>query len=113
MKFKELESVFIVAEMSANHNGSIDKAKETIKAAKRVGADAIKLQTYRPETITLNLKTKDFLIRGDSIWSGQNLYNLIKKRTRLGSGIKNFLHKQNQKISFVFLLRLILLQLTY
>ena len=97
--------------MSANHNGSIDVAKETIKAAKCVGADAIKLQTYRPETITLNLKTKDFLIRGDSIWSGQIFITFIKKRTRLGSGIKNF-NKQNQKISFVFL-RLILLQLTY
>ena len=79
MNFKELENVFIVAEMSANHNGSIEKAKETIKAAKRVGADAIKLQTYRPDTITLNLKTNDFLIKGDSIWSGQNLYNLYKK----------------------------------
>ena len=60
MNFKELENVFIVAEMSANHNGSIEKAKETIKAAKRVGADAIKLQTYRPDTITLNLKQRIF-----------------------------------------------------
>ena len=53
-------SVFIVAEMSANHNGSKKKAIETIKAAKRAGADAIKLQTYTADTLTLNCKRKDF-----------------------------------------------------
>ena len=61
MDFNKLNSVFIVAELSANHNGSFDTAIETIKAAKRAGADAIKLQTYTADTITLDSKTDDFL----------------------------------------------------
>ena len=79
MNFKELNSVFIIAELSANHNGSIQTAVETIRAAKRAGANAIKLQTYRPDTITLNSHQKDFLIDDNSIWRGQNLYDLYKK----------------------------------
>ena len=61
MKKIDSDTCFIIAELSANHRGDINVAIETIKAAKRVGADAIKLQTYRPDTITLNLKTEDFL----------------------------------------------------
>ena len=57
------EKVFIIAEMSANHGNDIEVAKETIRAAKRAGADAIKLQTYKPETITLNHKSDNFLIK--------------------------------------------------
>ncbi len=79
MNFKELSSVFIIAELSANHNGSIQTAVETIRAAKRAGANAIKLQTYRPDTITLDSHQKDFLIDDNSIWRGQNLYDLYKK----------------------------------
>ena len=79
MNFKELNSVFIIAELSANHNGSIQTAVETIRAAKRAGANAIKLQTYRPDTITLDSHQKDFLIDDNSIWGGQNLYGLYKK----------------------------------
>ena len=71
--------VFIIAELSANHNGSIQTAVETIRAAKRAGANAIKLQTYRPDTITLDSHQKDFLIDDNSIWRGQNLYDLYKK----------------------------------
>ena len=52
--------VFIVAELSGNHNGNLDIAIESIKGAKRAGADAIKLQTYTPDTMTLNVKNKDF-----------------------------------------------------
>ena len=51
----------------------------TIKAAKRAGANAIKLQTYTADTLTLNVKKKDFIIQGKSIWSGQNLYDLYKE----------------------------------
>lgn len=72
------ESVFIIAELSANHNGSLDTALETIKAAKRAGADCIKLQTYTPETITIDSKKDDFLIKGN-IWEGRNLYDLYKE----------------------------------
>ena len=79
MNFQQSNSVFIIAELSANHNGSKETAVETIRAAKRTGADAIKLQTYRADTITLDVKEKDFLIEGDSIWAGQNLFSLYEK----------------------------------
>lgn len=70
--------VFIIAELSANHNGSIDVALETIKAAKRAGADCIKLQTYRADTITIDSKKDDFLIKG-TLWEGKNLYELYEE----------------------------------
>lgn len=79
MNFQQSKSVFIIAELSANHNGSKETAVQTIRAAKRTGADAIKLQTYRADTITLDAKEKDFLIEGDSIWAGQNLFSLYEK----------------------------------
>jgi len=84
MKIKNFEinkesKVFIVAELSANHNGKIDIAIETIKAAKRAGANAIKLQTYTPDTMTIRSNKKDFIINNGSIWDGENLYNLYKK----------------------------------
>lgn len=71
-------NVFIVAELSANHNGSIDVAIESIKAAKRAGADAIKLQTYTADTITIDSKKDDFKIKG-TIWEDKYLYDLYKE----------------------------------
>jgi len=70
--------VFIIAELSANHNGSLEVAIETIKAAKRTGADAIKLQTYTADTITLDSRKDDFKIKG-TIWEGKNLHDLYKE----------------------------------
>lgn len=70
--------VFIIAELSANHNGSIETAIETIKAVKRSGADCIKLQTYTADTITINCKTDDFKIKG-TIWGDKYLYDLYKE----------------------------------
>lgn len=70
--------VFIIAELSANHNGSLEVAIETIKAAKRTGADAIKLQTYTADTITLDSQKDDFKIKG-TIWEGRNLHDLYKE----------------------------------
>ena len=70
--------VFIVAELSANHNGSIDTAIETIKAAKRAGADCIKLQTYTADTMTIDSNKEDFIIKG-TIWKGENLHKLYQK----------------------------------
>lgn len=67
--------VFIIAELSANHGGDIKIAIETIRAAKRAGADAIKLQTYTADTITLNSDKEDFIIKG-TIWEGKKLYDL-------------------------------------
>lgn len=70
--------VFIIAELSANHNGSLDVAIETIKAAKRAGADCIKLQTYTADTMTIDCDKSDFIIKG-TIWDGQNLYKLYQE----------------------------------
>ena len=73
------DNVFIIAELSANHNGSIETAIKTIKAAKRAGADAIKLQTYTADTITIDCKNDDFLLSQGTIWDGQYLYDLYKE----------------------------------
>lgn len=70
--------VFIIAELSANHNGSLKTAIETIRAAKRAGADCIKLQTYTADTITIDSPKDDFLIKG-TIWEGKNLYQLYQE----------------------------------
>jgi pseudaminic acid synthase len=70
--------VLIIAELSANHNGSIETAIETIRAAKRAGADCIKFQTYTAATITINSKKEDFRIKG-TIWEGRNLYELYQE----------------------------------
>ncbi len=73
------DKVFIIAELSANHGGDINIAKETIRAAKRAGADAIKMQTYTPDTMTLNSSKDDFIVQGGTIWDGKNLYELYKE----------------------------------
>lgn len=73
------KKVFIVAELSANHGNDLNIAIETIRAAKRAGADAIKLQTYTPDTMTIDSKEEDFTLRGGSIWDGQTFYELYDK----------------------------------
>lgn len=70
--------VFIIAELSANHNGSLETALETVRAAKRAGADCVKLQTYTADTITLNSNKEDFIIKG-TIWDGRKLHELYKE----------------------------------
>jgi pseudaminic acid synthase len=74
----EKDGVYIVAELSANHNGSLENALKTIQAAKEAGANAIKLQTYTPDTITLKCNKKDFIIEGGTIWDGMTLYDLYE-----------------------------------
>lgn len=71
--------VIIVAELSANHNGSKKIAIDTIRAAKRAGADAVKLQTYTADTITLDCKTEDFKIKQGTLWDGRYLYDLYEE----------------------------------
>lgn len=73
------EKTFIIAELSANHNGSLDLAVKTIEAAARAGADAVKLQTYRADTITLNSDDENFIIKGGSLWDGITYYQLYDK----------------------------------
>jgi len=69
---------YIIAELSANHDGRLETALKIIEQAKICGADAIKLQTYKADTITLNCKNEEFMIRG-GLWDGQSLYELYEK----------------------------------
>lgn len=73
-----LSQTYIIAELSANHGGKLEIALETVRAAKRSGADAIKLQTYTADTITIDCKNPDFKIKQDTSWDGQYLYDLYK-----------------------------------
>ncbi|MDQ8004318.1 MAG: pseudaminic acid synthase [Pedobacter sp.] len=77
-KIDERSPVFIIAELSANHNGSLENALETIKSAKRAGANCIKLQTYTADTITIDSDKPDFMIK-DTIWDGRKLHSLYKE----------------------------------
>ena len=73
------DGTYIIAELSANHGGKIEIAKETIKAAKEIGANAIKLQTYTADTITLDCDKEDFIIKGGTLWDDKKLYDLYKE----------------------------------
>lgn len=68
--------VYIIAELSANHHQDFDQAVELIHAAKNAGADAIKLQTYTPDTMTINCRSEYFQISKGTLWDGKNLYDL-------------------------------------
>ncbi len=71
--------VFIIAELSANHSGSLETALESVRAIKRAGADCIKLQTYTPETITLKCDNEYFRINHGTLWDGMTLYDLYEQ----------------------------------
>lgn len=74
------ERPYLIAEMSGNHNQSLDRAMEIVEAAAASGADAIKLQTYTAQTMTLNLRTEDFVINDPkSLWNGRQLYDLYEE----------------------------------
>lgn len=74
-----MNKTFIIAELSANHNGSKQVALDTIRAAKRIGADAIKLQTYTADTLTLNCKKDDFKISQGTLWDEKYFYDLYNE----------------------------------
>lgn len=69
---------YIIAEISANHNGKIDTALKLIYEAKNNGADAVKIQTYKPDTITLNSNNDEFIVK-DGLWGGRTLYDLYEE----------------------------------
>lgn len=73
-----MTKTFIIAEVSANHNGSIEMAKKTMLAAKEAGVDAVKIQTYTADTITLDCDKEDFQIHG-GLWDGYSLYSLYQE----------------------------------
>ncbi len=77
-KINNCLSPYIIAEISANHNGSINQAKKIIKEAKKCGADAVKIQTYTADTMTINSKKDDFIIK-HGLWQGSSLYDLYEK----------------------------------
>lgn len=79
IEISESSPTFIIAELSGNHGHDINIAKKTILAMKESGADAVKLQTYTPDTITLDSNNKCFQINHGTLWDGQNMYNLYKK----------------------------------
>jgi pseudaminic acid synthase len=70
------QPVYVVAELSANHNQDFDQAVRLIEAAKECGADAVKVQTYTPDTITISSDREFFQIRGGTLWDGRTLYEL-------------------------------------
>lgn len=78
-KISEKERAYIIAELSANHEQNFDLAVKTIHAMKDSGADAVKLQTYTPESITIDSDQPWFKTREDSLWAGQKMYDLYKK----------------------------------
>lgn len=75
----EHHKVFIIAELSANHGSDIEIAKQTMKAAKEAGADAIKIQTYTPDTITIDSTKEYFQVNQGTIWDGRTLYDLYEE----------------------------------
>jgi len=77
-EISEKSKTFIIAELSANHNGDKQIAIETIRAAKKAGADAVKLQTYTPDTITIDCDNEYFQIN-EGLWEGNSLYELYSK----------------------------------
>lgn len=78
-QISETSKTFIVAEISGNHLGKIQNVFKSIDQIKKAGADAVKIQSYEPDTITVNSKNKNFFIKDKSIWKGQYLYDLYKK----------------------------------
>lgn len=77
----EFNSVYIIAEMSANHCGDMELAKKIIKKAKEIGADALKVQTYTADTLTIDCKSDIFKVSGGTLWDDKYLYDLYKENT--------------------------------
>lgn len=74
-----MSKTFIVAELSANHGHKLDIALESIRAIAETGVDAVKIQTYTADTLTLDCKKKDFIVSGGTLWDNTTFYNLYKK----------------------------------
>ena len=88
--------VYIIAEMSANHAGSLENALELVKVAKDCGADCIKIQTYTADTITINCNNEYFKLKG-GLWKGYNLYDLFPENKRKFIKRESNLYSSNVK----------------
>lgn len=88
-RISEDAPTFVIAEMSANHLMDFDRAVAIMQAAKDAGADAIKIQTYTPDTITLDCDDPCFQITQGTIWDGTTLHNYTRRPIRPGSGSPN------------------------
>ncbi|MGC2645393.1 MAG: pseudaminic acid synthase [Candidatus Sulfotelmatobacter sp.] len=75
----ERQPTYVIAEMSANHGQEFDESIKIVRAAKECGADAVKLQTYLPDTMTIACERKEFRISGGTIWDGRNLHDLYRE----------------------------------
>ena len=98
--FDTAKKVFIIAELSANHSGSLQTALATIKAAARAGADAIKLQTYTPDSLTLNCAKEDFMA---GFGTGEIYMSSTRRLSRPTSGTSSFLKRRGQRGLSAFL----------
>lgn len=74
-----MKHTFIIAEISANHGHNLEIAKKSILKAKEIGADAVKIQTYKADTITIDCNNKYFQVQGTNLWDGMNLYKLYEE----------------------------------
>ena len=79
MQFLSDNKTWIIAELSANHNGVRENALELVRMAANAGADAVKVQTYTPETMTLDCEREEFLVRGGTLWDGRKLFDLYRE----------------------------------
>lgn len=77
-EISENHKPYVIAEISANHNGSIERAKQSIEMAAKAGVDAIKIQTYNADTMTIDCDSDDFIVKG-GLWNGYKLYDLYNE----------------------------------
>ena len=112
IKLNKINKPFIIAELSANHNGKINNIYKLIDKAKMCGVSAVKIQSYTPQSITLDCKNKYFFINKGP-WAGNYLYDLYKKGTTPYSWHKKIFDYAKKKIFYALVALLILWLFSY
>ena len=108
-----MSKTFIVAELSANHGHNLETALVSVRAIAEAGVDAIKIQTYTADTITLDSCKEDFIVRGGTLWDNTNLYDLYKEAYTPWECIKQSLMKQRNVVLYASQPHSTILQLTF